>query len=212
MTLSALTSLVFVIAVSAAGPQQTSSSKELLTKAVEAGDIVTAKRILTANAELATEKFGSEKEPILSIAMHAQPKPRLEMLKVLIEAGADVNATSSTKGISPLMVAAENCHAGAAEYLLKKHEAEPDLSAYDGSTALISAVFAACSSVVEVLIKNCARLDQTFKGAMGPETALQIARDQDDPDFFDYVHNKQIVKMLDEAVKKPPCPKLRTVN
>ena len=65
--------------------------------------------------------------------------PTLEHIKILIEAGADVNAFSQTD--TPLMVAARNCKNPEVINMLLKAGANINTRAADGATALFMAAF-----------------------------------------------------------------------
>lgn len=71
--------------------------------------------------------------PILSLAVRAQ---NLEIAKLLIDAGADVNRQSADRGYSPLMDASQKGDLAMARMLLEKG-ADPNLKSKDAQTALV---------------------------------------------------------------------------
>jgi len=60
---------------------------------------------------------------------------RLDTVKLLIEAGADVNIQDED-GSTSLMCAAEHGHGDIVKYLLSQAECDPNITDNDGSTAL----------------------------------------------------------------------------
>ena len=64
---------------------------------------------------------------------------KLEAVKALVEAGADVNQISAGEHSSPLVIAAENSHYEVAKYLVD-HGADPNLANVDGLAALYATI------------------------------------------------------------------------
>ncbi|MCD4769718.1 MAG: ankyrin repeat domain-containing protein [Bacteroidales bacterium] len=114
----------------------------------------------------------------------------LEIVKYLISAGADINATGNMDGSTPVMRAANNSYETTA-FLISKG-ADLNRVANDGTTAFITALFKAFVSnsfeTLELLIENGADINLTKKenGANG-YAALSYAARSAKLDLIDFL-------------------------
>ena len=95
------------------------------------------------------EKAENGRTPLIIAAINGD----VDIAKVLVKNGADVNLKKSGSGSFPLMAAACNNQLSMVKYLVKQ---KANVSAVNskGFTALMSAASADCLSVVKYLIKN----------------------------------------------------------
>ena len=114
--------------------------------------------------------------PLLCLA--ARFKHR-NVVDLLLDCGADINAQSDDRGYSPLMDAAQQGDSGLLAYLLK-HGSDPDLQSKDGQTALVLAVGRSDAMVVARLLEHGASPDIADKLGL---TARKYAK---------LFHNEQI--------------------
>jgi len=94
----------------------------------------------------------------------------VQVLRRLIDAGADLNAREAWGGSSPLITAATFGHAEVASELIAAG-ADLDQQNNDGSTALITAAFFCRTEIVEMLL--AAGADESIRGNDG-STALDV--------------------------------------
>ena len=99
--------------------------------------------------------------PVLSLAVRER---HIEMVSVLLDSGADVNATSRDRNYTALMDAAQIGEVKIAKLLLE-NVADPNTQGKDGQTALILAVGRQDVDVIAYLLQNCA--DCHLKDSMG---------------------------------------------
>jgi len=99
--------------------------------------------------------------PVLS---HAVRERHIEMVSLLIDSGADVNATSKDRNYTALMDAAQIGEVEIAQLLLKNN-ADPNTQSKDGQTALILAVGRQDVDVIASLLQSGA--DYNLKDSMG---------------------------------------------
>jgi ankyrin repeat protein len=97
---------------------------------------------------------------------------RLDVLKLLIAAGADVNKACAIDGYTHLLVAAQNGNAGCVPVLLEAAGVDPNVAATDGCTPLYIAAQGNRLDVVTLLIAAGADVD---KAADDDYTPLQMA-------------------------------------
>ena len=81
----------------------------------------------------------------------------VEGLSALLAAGAEVNAMDGD-GLTPLHLAAENCHSNVVALLLAKG-AKINVTAQDHATPLHLAAQEGCTDVVEVLLDRSAKIN-----------------------------------------------------
>ena len=95
----------------------------------------------------------------------------LEIVKILLEKKADVNATDSNEGMTPLMRACLSGHIDIIEFLLN-HNVNINIKDNDGWTALMLATVEGYNTITQILIDKGADVNaQDLKG----ETALMLA-------------------------------------
>jgi len=99
--------------------------------------------------------------PVLSLAVRER---HIDMVRMLIERGAIIDATSKDRNYTALMDAAQIGELEIAKLLLDAN-ANPNIQSKDGQTALILAVGRQDVSVIEILLK--AHSDYNIKDSMG---------------------------------------------
>jgi len=111
----------------------------------------------------------------------AAQRGRLEIVKALVEAGANVDTT--TPQGPPLFLATINRHADVAEFLLA-NDANPNGKDRTGRTALIVAAENAQQPLVELLVAKGADVNAADKQGHTPLTAAKRGRSDDIADFL----------------------------
>lgn len=126
---------------------------ESLAQCVRDGDVESVKLFIASGFPPdVRDKAGV---PILCLA--ARFKHR-NVVELLLESGADINAQSDDRGYSPLMDAAQQGDEGLLEYLLG-HGSNPDLQSKDGQTALVLAVGRSDAPAIARLLEHGASPD-----------------------------------------------------
>jgi ankyrin repeat protein len=115
-----------------------------------------------------------EKEGEHTNLMRAALNGDLEVMKVLLTDGADVNERNA-EGRTALMFAAANSQTEAAKALLD-HDADVNLVANDGGTALILAASAGDIELIRLLLSKGA--DPSRRYVQDERTALSLAREK----------------------------------
>ncbi|MBV8983873.1 MAG: ankyrin repeat domain-containing protein [Acidimicrobiia bacterium] len=141
-----------------------------LLLAVRGGDVDAIRRLLDAHEGLATARIearGGTRAPLHLVADWPGYFPRgSEIVALLVEAGADVDArtTGRGKGETPLHWAASSDDVDVAEALI---DAGADIEAPDGSigTPLDNAVGYACYHVAHLLLSRGARVERPWQAA-----------------------------------------------
>jgi ankyrin repeat protein len=143
-----------------------------LWKAALSGDIKGAKQAIIDGASVDRRNYSLSEKGSWTILMRViYGRGDSEMVRILIEGGADVNAKSN-KGATPLTLAAEKGHVNTARLLLS-HGANINEKNDFGNTALMYAAEFGHPELVKVFLNS--RADVTPKDASG-ETALMIAK------------------------------------
>ena len=110
------------------------------------GDIAEVKRLLDSGANPNAEDDEGE------TALHwAAINGRLEIAKILLSAGADINAADNYYGATALIYAARDRHAEIVKLLLSTGT-NPNVARDDGTTALMMAVFNKNVEIVKILL------------------------------------------------------------
>lgn len=120
--------------------------------------------------------------PVLSLAVRER---HIDMVKMLIERGAIIDATSKDRNYTALMDAAQIGELDAVRLLLEA-DANPNIQSKDGQTALILAVGRQDVAVIEILLK--AHSDYNIKDSMGM-SAL---------DYVNLFRNEKILSLFDK--------------
>jgi hypothetical protein len=107
--------LALIVLPAAVGAQSAAPSNDLLLQAVRKGDLAAVKAALDAGVP-ADAKFRYDRTALSFAADRGQ----VEIVKLLLERGADVNAKDSFYGVTPLVWAANNGHADVARILLAR--------------------------------------------------------------------------------------------
>jgi uncharacterized protein len=147
-----------------------------LVQAVHSGDVETVKRLVRADPALATARLtanrGGSSTPLHLVTDWPGYFPRgPQIVRVLIDAGADPNALTTAEGAepgpgceTPLHYAASSDDADVAAALI---DGGADLEVPDGSigTPLDNAVGYACWHVARLLVARGARVDKAWHAA-----------------------------------------------
>jgi ankyrin repeat protein len=152
--------------------------------AVSMQRVPTVKLLLRYDAQIA-----GGANHILTLVPYWERETDVEIVKVLLEAGASVSATNDY-GSSPLHVAAYGGSVGAVDLLLKN---KADVSSIDrtDSTALHRAAFSGSVEVVQKLIHHGANVQAEKSGG---ETAEDVARSRGHPRVVDMLQTETLHK------------------
>lgn len=93
--------------------------------------------------------------PLHIASMHG----RIDMMRILLDAGARINVVTRTKGVTPLHLACQNQWIQGAKLLLESGDCDPDIQDSGGNTALHCASFTGNSRLVELILKHGPVLD-----------------------------------------------------
>jgi hypothetical protein len=107
--------LALIVLPAAAGAQASAPSNDILLQAVRKGDAAAVKAALDAGVP-ADAKFRYDRTALSFAADRGQ----VEIVKLLIDRGADVNAKDSFYAVTPLVWAANNGHVEVARILLSR--------------------------------------------------------------------------------------------
>jgi uncharacterized protein len=151
----------------AAATNDTSLSDPRLSNAAMQGDRDTVRSLLLRKVDVnAAQGDGST-------ALHwAAFRDDLEMAQLLIEAGANVKATTRLGDLTPIFMASKNGSAAMIELLLKAG-ADPNSTDSHGATPLMSAAAAGSTDAVKVLLDHGANVNA--KETTWGQTALMFA-------------------------------------
>lgn len=136
--------------------------------AVRAGDVVALRRVLAQHPALAAAPLGGRLRTRTALHVVTDWPGYFpngpEIVRVLVEAGADPNARAGRGGETPLHWAASSDDVDVAEALI---DAGADVNAPDGSmgTPLGNAVGYACWHVARLLVARGAIVDQPWQAA-----------------------------------------------
>lgn len=132
------------------GGQDLHPDARLLEKA-KAGDIKAVKEMLRDGVDPNTPPGPNDNG--MSALMYASRYGHDEIVKLLIDAGANVNATSTT-GSTPLMFAAYGGNVQTVREILNKGDVNTDVQVPNGMTALILAINEGHTEVIKLLSKK----------------------------------------------------------
>ncbi len=188
----ALLTLLLVGLAVAAEPAQSPEVPSPVADAVEKGDIASVRALLLRKVSPATP------QPDGSTALHwAALKDDVATARLLLAAGAPVDATTRINAITPLFMAARNGSAAMVEVLLRSG-ADFNRANDNGTTPLMMAAAAGNPDAVKLLLDRRANIDareeahgQTalmFAAALGRADAIRVllARHAD-PDLTSFV-------------------------
>ena len=145
-----------------------------------------AKLLLLKLSQKETESLGIAAET-KSWCIDAAFKGSLEMVKVLLGCGVDVNSVNE-KSYTALMLAAKNGHTEVARLLLERR-ANVDLQDEDGITALMLAAQNGHTEVVELLLNKEANVNSKLKTT--GQTALMLAAQEGHTKVVELLLNKE---------------------
>jgi uncharacterized protein len=144
-----------------------------LTRVIRSGDLEGLQRVMRDHPELVTARIEGRRRPGSRTVLHlATDWPGFfpngpDMVRALVAAGADINATTEAQSPeTPLHWAASSDDADVAEALV---DAGADLEVAGGSiaegTPLVNAVGYACWQVAHLLVRRGARVDRLWVAA-----------------------------------------------
>jgi ankyrin repeat protein len=154
-----------------------------LMKAVQSNDAAAVKKLIAQGANV-NELDANQDAPLVMAAYQG----RTEIVKLLLEAGADVAAVDPGMKATALHAAAYAGRTEAARLLVEYHIDIDKQGPYNGYTALHDAIWQNNIEVAEVLIQAGANL--TLKAHSG-ETPLDFARSK---------HRAQIVALIEQKL------------
>lgn len=140
---------------------------------------------LFINAGFSPSEVDNLGTPVLSIAVRER---HIDMVKLLIKEGANVNATSKDRNYTALMDAAQIGELEISRVLLQSN-ANPNTQSKDGQTALILAVGRQDIKIIDILLKS--HSDYSLKDCMGMSSL----------DYANLFKNKDILNLFEEAQK-----------
>ena len=152
--------------------------------AVKNNEVEIAKLFITAG--FSPSELDLLGTPVLSLAVRER---HLEMVKMLIEEGAVVDAASRDRNYTALMDAAQIGEVKIAKELLK-HGADPNTQSKDGQTALILSVGRQDVETTRILLET--HVDYNIKDSMGM-SAL---------DYANLFRNEKILALFNEDKEK----------
>ena len=129
----------------------------------EKGDADVCKLFLQAGFDANMKDM--RENPLLTVAVRGGS---VDVVNVLLDGGADINAPSGDRGYSPLMDAVYTKNANIASLLLERG-ADPNTKGRDGATAICLAAGRGDESVCALLVEYNA--DPTIKDALGMSAA-----------------------------------------
>lgn len=143
------------------------SNEQEILEAVRDGDVASLKKLLKPKTKL---DFVNSRE--MTPLMIASADNNLEIVKMLVEAGANINQKNKENGKTALMYAAALGYLEVCEYLLNQKQILINAKDKEGKTALMHAVANARIDVVKLLIDKKANVNARTNTE---ESALNIA-------------------------------------
>jgi len=136
------------------------------------GDLAAVKRAISKGTKVDKKDIAGQ-----TALMYAAETGNLEIVKYLVEQGANINAVSGRKGRgTPLIYAAAANKVEIVEYLLKNGGDINATTPYQNETALIWAVASGHEKIVKLLLENGADKNITNRGG---ENVIDIAKKLD---------------------------------
>jgi uncharacterized protein len=164
--------MVALAAVRVAGAAPSDAASDLrLIDAVKSGDAAAVKSLLAEHVPV-NAASGDGATALHWAAYHDQPA----LVKMLLAAGADVNAATRVDGETPLFMAAESGDAQIINALIKGG-ADPNQASRLGTTALMAAAASGSAAAVEALLAHGAQVNA--RESARDQTALMFAANLD---------------------------------
>lgn len=171
-------SLVLTVAVISAGNLSMAQKRSKLHEPAGRGDLATVKEIIKNGGKVDKKDIAGQ-TPL----MYAAEAGGLEMVKYLVEMGADVDAASGIKGRgTPLIYAASTNQIEVVKYLLENNADINATTKSQNETALIWAVAAGSTTVVRILVERGA--DQKITNKKG-DNVIDIAKSLNRKDILE---------------------------
>ena len=161
-----------------------------LWAAADTGHLDVVKLLIERNADV--DSRTSKGSTPLRVAAH---EGYLDIVRCLVESGADVNTRHYNEGSTPLIAACYWDHFSVVTYLINKG-AFIDLQAYEGSTALHSAVEQSHLEIVSQLLAH---------------GASQLPNNQGLTPLL-YACNQSSIEMVEHIIKRPECTKEQRID
>lgn len=139
---------------------------EPLIKAAKAGDAYEVGRLLAPGQRLHNISI-TDKEGYMAIHWAAS-LGHSEVLRILLEGKADIEARTRCTDRTPLFLAAQAGHLTTAQMLLEAGALVNATSKFDGATALHQAARAGNEQMVHLLIQHCANVNKKDVEGMPP--------------------------------------------
>lgn len=143
------------------------SNEQEILEAVRDGDVLTLKKLLKTKPKL---DIVNTKE--MTPLMIASADNNLEVVKLLVEAGANVNQKNKENGKTALMYAASLGYVEVCEYLLSQKNILINAKDKEGKTALMHAVSNARIDIIKLLLDKKANVNARTNTE---DSALSIA-------------------------------------
>jgi ankyrin repeat protein len=144
-----------------------SDAKDEILEAVRDGNVPKLKQLVRSKVKL---DFSDTRE--LTPLMIAANDNNLEIVKILVESGANVNLKNKENGKTALMYAAGNGYTEVCQYLINSKGILLNAKDKAGKTALMYAVFFARKEIVQLLIESGANVNSRTDT---DESAMSIA-------------------------------------
>ncbi len=149
---------------------------EALLDAIDSGDVIQTRKILNfvGDEEDIKAKLNQQDIAETTLVLHVIEYGTSDMLRLLIELGAEVNAQDGYDGTALILFAIREGHVEEPEKfrVLIELGAEVNAQDYNGDTALMFASREGYFEIVDLLLKSGAEVDKTNKQG---DTALMIA-------------------------------------
>ena len=151
-----------------------SSGRSSVFVAIEKGMCEVVRAVVKKGFDLATERISAESNAVAPLHI-AVMYDQQQMIRLLLELGADANAREQDLGASPLITAILHRNQTAVEMLLGAG-ADPTLRCFTGRSPLCVAAEVDCCGAIPLLVQQCGvSVNETCTYAEGSGAALHIA-------------------------------------